>query len=167
MSTELIVAVFQDDEQAAETFLKKIHDAPTDSPITFESAVAVRKDQKGDTHVKHLGDLKHGARYGAITGAAIGLLAGPGGAVIGGLVGAGIGKLTNRLTDVGMFEHLEKETEQGLDPGASALLTYVVATHVENLVTRLENAGATVTHETVADDAFEDTATINPLSVSH
>jgi len=47
MTTELIIAVFQDNEQAADDFLQKFHDAPKDAPFTIESAVAVRKDQKG------------------------------------------------------------------------------------------------------------------------
>jgi len=114
-----------------------------------------------------LGDLNHATRYAAITGAAIGLLAGPAGVVLGGLVGAGVGRAITRLPDSGMFEHLEKEVEHGMEPEGSALLVYVITTHVEKWVTRLEEAGATVTHETVADDAFEDPTVINPLTVSH
>ena len=168
MSTELIVAIFPENEQTADDFLQKLHDAPKGGPITIESAVSVRKDEEGHTHVKHLGDLNHATRYGAITGAAVGLLAGPAGVVIGSLVGAGVGKALTRLPDSGMFEHLEKEIEQGMEPGGSALIAYVIAPHVEKLVARLEEAGATnVTHETVADDAFVDPTAINPLSVSH
>lgn len=66
-------------------------------------------------------------------------------------MGAGISK----LTEYGVPKNLIKEMEESLSPGSSGIIAYVEMSWIDKAVARLEEAGATVTHETLDDSTFD------------
>jgi len=158
MSVELIIATFENSEDMADQVLQRIKQLSKDKALTVRDVATIIKKQDGTVTVNDVGDLKagKGAVFGAITGAIIGLIGGPVGAIAGAAAGAATGGVTAKITDYGVSDKLIKETQNGLPPGSSAIITYVELNWVSKAINRLEEAGATVYHETLDEDVSQE-----------
>lgn len=122
-------------------------------------ATVVKKND-GKVVVNDVGDLKagRGAVFGAITGGLIGLIGGPIGAIAGTAAGAATGGATAKLADYSVSDKMIKNTQDGLQPGSSAIITYVELNWVNQAIKRLKEAGAAVYHETLEYNLSEEAA---------
>jgi uncharacterized membrane protein len=157
MSTELIIAIFKDDEAQADKTMVRLKELAESKALEVKDAASVTRQEDGKVVVKDISKFipRRGAKYGAITGGLVFLIAGPAAAVVGAAAGALTGAGINRLTDHGVPKNLIKEVEESLSPGSSGVIAYVELNWVEKAVARLEEAGATVTHETLDDASFD------------
>ena len=160
MSTELIIAMFENDEERAGKALENAQKLAKDGSINLHDIAAIVKHKDGKVEIKDIGDVrpKKGAVFGAITGGLIGLAAGPGGAIIGAIAGAATGGGAAKLIDYGVSEDMIKEVEEKLQPGSSAVIAYAEMSFAESIVRQLEESGATVIHETLESQSLDDMA---------
>ncbi len=158
MSTELIIATFESDENAAGRVLDSVRQLAKDGVLTLENAAVIVKTQAGEVKVEDPGDVdsKRGRVFGAITGGIVGLLGGPIGAIVGAAAGAATGGVTAKLADYGVSNRMIKDIEKGLKPSSSAIIAYVQLSWVDTAVAQLEKNGATVTHATVKAGGLSD-----------
>ena len=158
MSVELIIATFDENEDMADQVLERVKQLTKDKVLTVRDVATISKKKDGKVDVNDAGDLKagRGAVFGAITGAIVGLVGGPVGAIVGAAAGAATGGATAKLTDYGVSDKLIKETRNGLQPGSSAIIVYVELNWVNKAINRLEEAGATVYHETLEEDVSQE-----------
>jgi len=155
MATELIMATFPEDEGAAERVYERVQELKKQGVLTLLDAAIIVKPKEGEVTWRDIKDVdkKQGTIFGAITGGIIGLLGGPIGLVIGAAAGAATGRVTANLADFGISEGLIKGIESGMQPGSSAIIAYVEMAWANKAVNRLEELGATVYHETLAEGA--------------
>ena len=168
MSAELFIAVFKDSEEQAQNTLQRTRELAKAGSLRLQNAAVIVKDSDGEVTVQDIHDVdaKHGAVFGAISGAVIGLLGGPVGAIVGAAAGAATGGTTAKLADYGVSENLIKEVRDSMPPGSSAIIAYVELAWVDKAVRQLEQAGAVVTHETLAGSAdFWDSAPSAPRHI--
>jgi len=139
---QLIVAAFKD-ERAASNVLKELKKAKKEQLIGIINAAVLRKDPKGKLHISETADMHggKGAALGGVTGAVIGLLAGPA-LVVPAAVGALVGGLTAKLVDSGFSDERLKMVGEGLAPGSSAIVAVVEHKWVEQIEKDLEEVGA-------------------------
>jgi uncharacterized membrane protein len=158
MSIELIIATFENNEDGADQVLQRIKQLTKDKTLTVRDVATIVKKKDGKVTVNDVGDLKagRGAVFGAITGAIIGLVGGPVGAIAGAAAGAATGGITAKITDYGVSDKLIKDTQNGLQPGSSAIIAYVELKWVGKAIKRLEEAGATVYQETLDEDVSQE-----------
>jgi uncharacterized membrane protein len=125
---ELILAVFSQEDQAAQT-LDDLKQREEDGGLRLYNAASIAKNQAGLTSVKEDQDLGvgRGSLFGALVGGLIGLLAGPGGAIVGAAAGAATGGLVAGKTDLGFEDDFLDDLKRALQPGSSALLLLVEA----------------------------------------
>jgi uncharacterized membrane protein len=106
---ELIVAVFQGDENRAVEVLETVQKLSAEKALDLKAAAVVVKNKDGEIRVHELGDVvpAQGGRFGVFTGAFIGLLVGgPVGIVAGAALGGAAGALIGRAIDLGVPESL-------------------------------------------------------------
>src|SRR5512134_3171918 len=122
---QLIVAAFKDEKSAKEA-LKALKQAQKEKLIKIDNAAVLRKDEKGKLHIKETADRGggKGAVLGGVTGAAIGLIAGPL-LVVPAAVGALVGGLAAKARDSGFSDERLKTIGEGLKPGSSAIVAVV------------------------------------------
>jgi uncharacterized membrane protein len=158
MSIELIVATFEEDQDMADQVLQRVKKLAKDKVLTVRDVATIAKKEDGTVMVNDVGDLKagRGAVFGAITGALVGLVGGPIGAIAGAAAGAATGGATAKIADYGVSDKLIKETQNGLQPGSSAIIAYVELDWVSKAINRLEEAGATVYHETLEENVTQE-----------
>ncbi len=151
MSIELFIATFENDESRANQVLQKMKQYKKEGLLHFEHAAVIVKPKQGEVEVNDISDVdsKHGAIFGAITGALIGSLGGPVGTVAGAVAGAATGGVTAKLADYGISNNMIDETEQLLQPGSSAIITYVELNWADKAAAQLEKNGATVIRQTI------------------
>jgi uncharacterized membrane protein len=149
---ELIVAAF-DDEKAAREALQLLRQAKRERLIGIQNAAVLRKDAKGKLHIRETADLSggQGAVLGGVTGAAIGLIAGPL-LVVPAAVGALIGGLVAKLRDAGFSDARLKELGEGLKPESSAIIAVVEHRWVQEVQRAMEEAGADLMTEALRAD---------------
>lgn len=155
MSIELVVGSFPGINQAAQA-LEHLEHLAADGALQFEHAAVVAKTEEGEVEARDIGDVdaKRGAVFGAITGGLIGLLAGPAGAVIGAAAGAATGGATANLADYGVSDDVIQAIEKKLQPGSSALITYVNLTWAATVIDELEKTGATVVNQSLDSETL-------------
>ncbi len=151
MAIELIVASFENDEEAADLVYEKVKDLHKQDVLRLEDAAIIVKPKEGEVKVNDVGDVdkRKGTVFGAITGGLVGLVGGPVGAIIGATAGAATGRVTANLADYGVSDRLIKDVESTLQEGSSAIIMYVELQWVDKAVAALERNGATVYHETI------------------
>ena len=124
--------------------------------MTIDNVAVLTKDADGKLDVKEPTDWGggRGAVVGGVTGAALGLLAGPVGWAIG--LGALVGGLAAKLRDSGFSDERLRKLGASLKPGTSAMVAVVEHRWVADLEKQLAEAGAdTLTEEIGADIARE------------
>lgn len=139
---QLIVAAFQDEKAASEA-LKMLKEARREKLIGIQNAAVLRKDAKGKLHIAETADMSggKGAALGGVTGAAIGLIAGPL-LVVPAAVGALVGGLTAKLRDTGFSDERLKTLGENLKPGSSAIVAVVEHRWVAEVEKALAEEGA-------------------------
>jgi uncharacterized membrane protein len=153
MAVELIIATFEGSENEAGEFMGRLRELENQNEITVAGATAISRPVDGEAQLEHLHEKgkKRGGTYGALTGALAGLLVG--GPIVGaiGAVAGGVGgSAISDITDHGIPESLVDDIRDGLNPGSSALLVYLDQQWTAMAISRLNEAGATVTHEPVS-----------------
>lgn len=115
---QLLVAVFDNPETAHEA-RSAVRDLERQLFVAVEDAAVISRDATGRTWLadEAEGDVKAGARVGALAG----LLVGVGVPFLGLAVGAGGGGLQARLAHRGLDEAFVRALEAELRPGTSAL----------------------------------------------
>jgi uncharacterized membrane protein len=154
MATDLIIATFPDDEGGADTVYERVQELEEQKALKLKSAAIIVKPKEGEVTWKDFEDVdkKQGTVFGAITGGIIGLIGGPVGVVLGAAAGAATGRVTANLADYGVSDGLIKGIESEMQPGSSAIILYLEMKWADKAVTRLEEHGATVYHETLGED---------------
>jgi uncharacterized membrane protein len=125
--------VFADEEQAT-SLLRDVQKLEKQGVIELEDAVVVVKNQKGKAKITETTDksTKKGTGLGGMLGLFLGLMAGgPVGGLAVGLLG---GRLVGKMVDIGVDEKFIKEVTNALEPGNSAALFQVKASHNPRLV---------------------------------
>ena len=122
--TQVIVAAFDgmDSAKAAFDDLKQLE---KEKSIKIENAAILRKDHDSKLHIRDVKDMTgtRGVVLGGVTGAIVGVIAGPVGWVA--LGGAAIGGLVAKLKDGGFDNSRLEQWGDRLQPGTSALVAVV------------------------------------------
>ena len=122
--TRVIVAAFDGMDSAKEAFddLKQLE---KEKSIKIENAAILRKDHDSKLHIRDVKDMTgtRGVVLGGVTGAIVGVIAGPVGWVA--LGGAAIGGLVAKLKDGGFDNSRLEQWGDRLQPGTSALIAVV------------------------------------------
>ena len=122
--TRVIVAAFDGMDSAKEAFddLKQLE---KEKSIKIENAAILRKDHDSKLHIRDVKDMTgtRGVVLGGVTGAIVGVIAGPVGWVA--LGGAAIGGLVAKLKDGGFDNSRLEQWGDRLQPGTSALVAVV------------------------------------------
>lgn len=150
---ELLIATF-DDESKADVVLESVKRMEKEQYITVRHAATVVKNNEDEIRVSDIQDVdsQTGKRFGAITGALIGLLGGgPIGAVVGAAAGGFTGKVAADKMRFGIPEARLEEIQQNLQPGSSAIITYAEISFVDAAIRQLEQFGGKVFHQTVEE----------------
>jgi uncharacterized membrane protein len=157
MAVELIIATFENDENKAEELVKRIKELDKQKALKVVDIAAITRPKEGEVRVIDVGDVKpkKGAVLGAITGGLLGLMVGPVGAIAGAIAGAATGGASAKLLDYGVSNRMIKDIENSLKPGSSAAIVYVEMKWVGQAITRLEELGAEVVHETLESDMID------------
>jgi uncharacterized membrane protein len=124
--------------------------------VSIDNVAVLTRDADGKLDIKEPSDWGggRGAVVGGVTGAAIGLLAGPVGWAIG--LGALVGGLASKLRDSGFSDDRLRKLGESLKPGTSALVAVVEHRWVATLEKQLAEEGAnTLTEQIGADIARE------------
>ena len=161
MSIELIIATFKGDEERAGHALESLKKLNHEGVLKLQDFASIVVHQDNKVEIKDINDVrpKQGAIFGAITGGLLGLIGGPAGVIIGATAGAATGGGAAKLIDYGVSEKMIKEVEEGLQPGDSAVITYIEINNASTIIGKLESSGATVYHETLGADSLDETAT--------
>jgi uncharacterized membrane protein len=149
---QLIVAAFQGENDADEA-LDELKKAKKEHLIKVNDAAILRKDAKGDLHIKETEDMtgKRGGVIGGVVGAGLGILTGGATLALAG-VGAAAGGLAAKLRDSGFKDERLRQLGEGLTPSSSAIVAVIEHTWVEEAQKEFEKAGANVVVESIAAD---------------
>jgi uncharacterized membrane protein len=104
-------------------------------------------------------DARHGAYFGVISGALIGLTAGPAGALIGSVAGAATGAASASLIDFGFPNEDLEALGDRLAPGSSALVVLVEHTWLDKLEAALAGFEGRSTQRSLSGGRAERLAT--------
>jgi uncharacterized membrane protein len=148
---QAVVAAFRTPDGASKA-LEELKDVGGAVLAVKEAAVLVR-NADGELEIKESHHVAKGAVVGGLTGAVIGLIAGPVGWVAVG--GAAIGALANRLRDTGFPDERLKQIGEELTPGTSALVAIVEHRWVVEVAQRLREKEADVATEAVRADVAQ------------
>ena len=152
---QIVVAAFNSHDGASQA-LDQLKKAQSGGLVKIDSVAVLTKDADGKLDIKEPTDWGggRGAVVGGVTGAALGLLAGPVGWGIG--LGALVGGLAAKLRDSGFSDERLRQLGGSLKPSTSALVAVVEHRWVADLQKQLASAGAdTLTEEIGADIARE------------
>ena len=152
---QIVVAAFNSADGASQA-LKALKDAQGAGLVTIDNVAVLTKNADGKLDVDEPTDWGggKGAMVGGVTGAALGLLAGPVGWAIG--LGALVGGLAAKLRDSGFSDQRLRKLGESLKPGTSAIVAVVEHRWVATLEKKLAEEGAnTLTEEIGADIARE------------
>lgn len=152
---QLIVAAFNE-EKAADAVLKELKQAKREKLIGIQNAAVLRKDKNGKLRIKETADMSggKGAAFGGVTGAVIGLIAGPA-LVVPAAVGALVGGLAAKLRDKGFSDERLKRIGEGLKPESSAIIAIVEHKWIQTVEQELAEAGADLITESLSADIAE------------
>ena len=134
---KLIVAVFDTEKKAFEglTALKALH---KDGDISLYASAVINKDEKGEVSVKSTDDQGPiGTSGGLLTGAFVGILAGPVGMAVGAMAGT-MGGLFYDLNKTDVDESFVEEVAKALQEGKTAIIADVDEGWTAPVDTRME-----------------------------
>ena len=96
MNTELVVTMFEGEDAASNAY-QALQQLEQDGDIAILDAATIVKHGDGTSAIKDTQDVdtRHGAFFGVISGALIGLLGGPAGAMIGAVAGGIMGAMSD------------------------------------------------------------------------
>ena len=152
---QIVAAAFTSPDGAAQA-LKSLKEAKAAGLVAIDNVAILTKDADGKLDIEEPTDWGggKGAVVGGVTGATIGLLAGPVGWAIG--LGALVGGLAAKLRDSGFSDARLRKLGESLKPGTSAIVAVVEHRWVATLERQLAEEGAnTLTEEIGADIARE------------
>lgn len=142
MSKMLVVAF--DEEAGAYQGARALRELHRDGDVSVYAAAVVARDADGKVSVKDTADEGPiGTAVGMMTGALVGLLAGPQGMVIGAAAGSMMGA-TADLINLGVGADFLDEVGEQLAPGMVAVVAEMEETWVTPVDTRMEALGGTV-----------------------
>jgi len=149
--TRVIVAAFDGMDSAKEAFddLKQLE---KEKSIKIENAAILRKDHDSKLHIRDVKDMTgtRGVVLGGVTGAIVGVIAGPVGWVA--LGGAAIGGLVAKLKDGGFDNSRLEQWGDKLQPGTSALVAVVDDIWVRDVEAALKEEARDVMTLEISDD---------------
>lgn len=163
---QVIVAAFTG-EDAAEKVLDGLKEAKKENLIGIDTAIVMRKDEKGKLHTREykLTPTK-GAIGGAIVGGLLGVVTG-GAALVVGAAGAGIGALIGKHEKNKRFAPKDiTEISDALTPGSSAIVAVIEHKWVQQVEEELEALGAEVMKAAIAADIAEQLAQGRDVAMS-
>ncbi len=150
----LLVAQFADIDQAREAY-DTLRQAELKGAADIDGVLVVTADQHGKVHIQTLTDhtTRHGLAWGAIAGAAIGLIFPPSilvGAVVAGSAGAVVGKIYSLARKDAVTEELATV----IAPGTSGIVALVATSAIDTV--RRAIPQAVVVESVPVDDATAD-----------
>ena len=151
---DLIVAAYTT-EEGANHALGDLTEAQRDGTIEIKDAAVLRKDANSRLHVDDTRDkgIGRGALLGGVTGAVVGLLAGPvGWATLGGVA---IGSLASKLRESGVSDQRLKQIGESLTPRSSALIAVIEERWVSEVERVIAQTGAEMATEAIASEIAE------------
>ena len=141
--SKMMVAVF-DDEKKAFQASKALLDLHRDGNITAYAGAVVARDADGRVTVKDEADEGPiGTALGMMTGALVGLIAGPEGMVVGAALGSMMG-MTADLINLGVGADFVDEVADHLAPGKVALVAEIDEYWTTPVDTKMEELGGTI-----------------------
>ncbi len=148
--SEIIVIAYSDINRAREVLDAMRQLNKTDS-LDLEDAVCVSKDKNEKVHVQQ---SKPQGRRGALTGGAVGLVAGilflnP---LVGAGVGALVGGLAGRKHDVGIDDAFAKQVSAQLKPESSAIVMLARQDNPDAVIAELARHGGVVLKTSVSPE---------------
>jgi uncharacterized membrane protein len=153
--TSVVVGTFTD-EYGASAALASLKSEQKDGRFRIADAAVLCREQDGKLRVSEvLGDMHggKGALIGGISGAVIGLLAGPVGWAAG--IGAAAGGLAAKLRDSGFKDERLRKLGNSLTPGTSAIVVVAERGDNDEVEKYLANAGANLLTEQIRNDVAE------------
>jgi uncharacterized membrane protein len=142
MGNKILVSVF-DSERTAFEGLEALNDLHRDGDITVYGSTVMAKDPSGKVSVRQEADSgPTGTLAGIVTGAFVGLLAGPAGVAVGAYIG-GFGGLMYDLFKAGVSIDFVDEVSASLTPGKAAVIADIDEMWVTPVDTRLGVLGGT------------------------
>jgi uncharacterized membrane protein len=150
---ELVIAAFQDEEQATTT-LNELRTMEREGVIEVLNAAVLKKRGDGKVSIRETEDVDtlRGTIFGALTGGLIGLIGGPAGAIAGAAAGAATGGFAARKIDMGFPNDTLEELQETLQPGTSAILALIEHEWVDQVIDELENIGAQLFRQSLKDE---------------
>ncbi len=149
--TQVIVAAFDGMDTAKEAFddLKQLE---KEKSIKIENAAILQKDHDSKLHIRDVKDMTgtRGVVLGGVTGAIVGVIAGPIGWVA--LGGAAIGGLVAKLKDGGFDNNRLEQWGDKLQPGTSALVAVVDHIWVRDVEAALKEDARDIMTLEISDD---------------
>lgn len=155
--SKMMVAAF-DDESSAYKGAEALRDLHREGSVSVYAAAVVARDADGKVSVKDAADEGPiGTAVGMMTGALVGLLAGPEGVVIGAAAGGMMGASAD-LINLGVGSDFLDEVGEHLAPGKAAVVAEMEENWVTPVDTRMDELGGTVYRRyrwDVEDEQFE------------
>jgi uncharacterized membrane protein len=149
---QLLVAAFTE-EDAADKVFEQLKQAKKEKLIHIQDVAVIKRDADSKIHINEPKDWKagRGAGVGAIVGAALGIITGPG-VVFTTAAGAAIGGLAAKLRDAGFPDDQLKQVGEALRPGTSAIVAIIEHTWVADLEQEMQAQGAQVMRQAISED---------------
>jgi uncharacterized membrane protein len=147
-----LVAISYPDRQTAEVVRDILADLSRDGLIVLDDAVVVARDEKGKVNLEQaVRPAREGARHGALTGGAVGLLfLAP---LLGAAVGAVSGGIAGSRTDVGIDDDFMRELGASLAPPRAALVLLVREATADKVLPQIREYGGRVLRTSLSDQA--------------
>jgi uncharacterized membrane protein len=151
---QVMVAVYPT-EQGASDALHDLKEARDTGAIKIKDAAVLMRDSSNKLHMAETPDwgFGRGTVLGGVTGAVVGVIAGPIGLAT--LGGAAIGGLVTKLRDGGFRDERLREVSNSLEPRTSAMIAVIEHEWFDAVARRLEATGADIVTESIAADVAE------------
>ena len=141
--SKMLVVVFDEEAKAFEAS-RALIDLHREGSITAYAGAVIARDADGTISVKdEVDEGPIGTALGMLTGALVGLIAGPEGMIIGAAMGSMIG-VTADLINLGVGTDFVAEVADKLEPGKVAVVAEIQEYWTTPVDTRMEELGGTV-----------------------
>jgi uncharacterized membrane protein len=141
--SKMLVVVFGDEKSAYEGS-KALIDLHREGSLSLYAGAVVERDASGKVTIKDdVGQGPIGTAIGMMTGALIGILAGPQGIVVGAAAGGLVGSVGD-LINLGVGSDFLGEVSSRLEPGKFAVVAEIGENFVTPVDTRMEALGGVV-----------------------
>ncbi len=155
-TTQVVIGVFGDD-YGATAALESLKSGQNNGRFRIVDAAVLQRSQDGTLKISEVvGDMHggKGAVFGGVSGAVIGLLAGPVGWMTG--IGALAGGLAAKLRDSGFKDERLRKLGESLTAGTSALIVLADYRSFAEIEKDLANAGADLLTERIRHDIADE-----------